>query len=125
VRQEPGTVIFGSLRDLVKEAYLEPFLTWPKDGITIDAPVAFGAFWGGPANTSEIRITLYRVSNGTLRLVWTDTKQVKPDAAGYLDELVPFKGLGTYRLEVTRGSALLAWGVAHMGPRCEANCSGG
>lgn len=124
--QQPGTIIFGSLPlGLGSDGFLEPYLTWPDGGLTIDAEVAFGAFWGQPLGASEIRITLYRVSGGTLRLVWSDTKPVAPEAIGYLDELVPFKAPGTYRLEVTRGSTLLAWGLAHMGPRCETNCSGG
>lgn len=123
--QEPGTIIFGSLPGPLSAAWLEPFLTWPDEGLTYEARVAFGAFWGAPLGASAIRITLYRVQGGTLHLVWSDVKRVGPEATGYLDELVPFKGPGTYRLEVTRRSALLAWGVAFMGPRCETNCSGG
>lgn len=125
VPQEPGTIIFGSLPGTVADAWLEPFLTWPDGGLTYEAKVAFGAFWGEPAGVSEIRITLYRLGGGTLDLVWSDQKRISPDATGYLDGLVPFKGPGTYRLEVTRGPILLAWGIAYMGPRCETNCSGG
>lgn len=126
VLQEPGTIIFGSLRGRLADAWLEPFLTWPERGLTVEAEVAFGAFWGEPLGASQITITLYRLKGGTLDLVWADMKRISPDATGYLDELVPFKGPGTYRLEVTRGSMLLAWGVAFMGPRCgETNCSGG
>ena len=125
VTQEPGTIIFGSLPGGLSADLLEPYLTWPEGGLTIDADVAFGAFWGRPVEASEIRITLYRVAGGTLRLVWSDRKDVAPGSAAYLDELVPFAAPGTYRLEVTRGSTLLAWGVAHMGPRCVTDCSGG
>jgi hypothetical protein len=125
VRQERGTILFGSLPGTVEDAWLEPYLTWPETGLTIDARVACGAFWGRPLGVSSIRITLYRVRSGTLHFVWSVTKRVNPDAMGYLDELVSFKAPGTYRLEVTRGSTLLAWGVAHMGPRCKTNCSGG
>ena len=57
--------------------------------------------------------------------IWSQTRPVDPEATGYLDELVPFEGPGTYRLEVTRGADLLAWGIAHMGPLCKSNCSGG
>jgi hypothetical protein len=124
--QESGTIIFGSLQPgRVSDAWLEPYLTWPEGGLTYEARIAFGAFWGAPVGGSQIRITLYRVTRGTLQLVWSDTKAVAQDAMGFLDELVPFKGPGTYRLEVTRGSELLAWGLAHMGPRCESNCSDG
>jgi hypothetical protein len=123
--QEPGTIIFGSLPGPLEERRLEPFVTWPEGGLTYEAAIAFGAFWGEPLRAPQIRITLYRVSGETLQLVWTDTKEVGPDATGYLDKLVPFTAPGTYRLEVTRGSRLLAWGIAFMGPRCEANCSGG
>lgn len=123
--QEPRTIIFGSLPGPVSDALLEPFLVWPDGGLTIDAEVAFGAFWGGPLGASQIGITLYRMESGTLDLVWSDTKPVDVDATGYLDELVPFERPGTYRLEVTHGSTLLAWGVAFMGPPCEGNCSGG
>lgn len=126
VVQEPGTIIFGSLPLGPRpDGFLEPYLTWPDGGLTIDAEVAFGAFWGQPLGASQIRITLYRVAGGTLRLVWSDKKNIAPESVGYLDELVPFKAPGTYRLEVTRGSTLLAWGPAYMGPRCETNCSGG
>lgn len=125
VEQEPGTILFGSLPGPLEEARLEPYLTWPPDGLTYEATVAFGAFWGRPARASQISITLHRVSAGTLHLVWSDAKRVDPKTTGYLDALVPFKGPGTYRLEVTVGSELLAWGLAHMGPRCESNCSGG
>lgn len=109
----------------LSDAWLEPFLTWPEGGLTYEAEVAFGAFWGEPSGAAQIRITLYRLKGGTLDLVWSDTKQVDAGATGYLNELVPFSGPGTYRLEVTNGSTLLAWGVAFMGPRCETNCSGG
>jgi hypothetical protein len=125
VPQEPGTIIFGSIPGPLEEALIEPYLTWPEGGLTYEARVAFGAFWGGPAGTSQIRITLYRVTNGTLDLVWSDSKLVSPEATGYFDELVPFRGPGTYRLEVTRGPDLLAWGLAFMGPKCVTNCSGG
>ena len=122
----PGTIIFGSLPlGPRSDGFLEPYLTWPEGGLTIDAEVAFVAFWGQPLGASQIRITLYRVAGETLRLVWSDQKRVGPDATGFMDELVPFKAPGTYRLEVTRGATLLAWGLAHMGPRCETNCSGG
>jgi hypothetical protein len=126
VQQKPGTIIFGSLPAGIEGAFLEPYLTWPKGGLTYEAEVAFGAFWGEPAGASQIRITLYRFTGGTLHLVWSDAKRVNPEATSYFDELVPFKGPGIYRLEVTRGSGLLAWGIAHMGPRCtETSCSGG
>ena len=125
VVQEPGTILFGSSPGPISEARLEPFLTWPEGGMTIDAAVAFGAFWGKPVGASRIRITLYRVAGGTLQLVWSDMKSVPPATTGFFDALVPFKEPGTYRLEVTRGPTLLAWGLAHMGPRCESNCSGG
>jgi hypothetical protein len=125
VIQERGTILFGSSPGPIAEARLEPFLTWPDGGLTIDAPVAFGAFWGEPVEASEVRITLYRVAGGTLRLVWSDTKSVPPESTGYFDALVPFEAPGTYRLEVTRGPFLLAWGLAHMGPRCKSDCSGG
>ncbi len=98
---------------------------WPEAGYPYDWRYAFGAFWGEPVEASKIRITLYRVTEGTLRLEWSDTKRVTPDATGYLDELVRFKGPGAYRLEVTRGSDLLAWVVAKMAPRCDQSCSGG
>ncbi len=126
VRQEPGTILFGSIPGSISDALLEPFLVWPERGLTIDAEVAFGAFWGGPLGASQITITLYRVEDGTLDLVWSDTKRVGTDATGYLDALVPFRRPGAYRLEVTSGPLLLAWGVAFMGPPCgETNCSGG
>lgn len=79
----------------------------------------------GPVGAPQIRITLYRVRGGTLEIVWSDVKRVDADATGYLDLLVPFKGLGTFRLEVTRGSELLAWGIANLGPKCKSDCSGG
>jgi hypothetical protein len=123
--QEPGTIIFGSLPGRLSDAWLEPFLVWPEGGLTIDAEVAFGAFWGEPIGASLVMITLYQVESGILDLVWSDTKQIDVDATGYLDELVPFERPGTYRLEVTRDSTVLAWGVAFMGQRCEENCSGG
>jgi hypothetical protein len=125
VPQEPGTIIFGSIPGPLEEALIEPYVTWPEGGLPYDARTAFGAFWGGPAGTSQIGITLYRVRSGTLDLVWTDSKRIDPDATGFFDELVPFRGPGTYRLEVTRGPTLLAWGLAFMGPRCVTNCSGG
>lgn len=125
IEQKPGTIIFGSLPGPVEEGRLDPYVTWPEVGLTYEAALAFGAFWGGPVRASKVRITLYRMGGGTLHLVWSDTKALDPAATGYLDALVPFKGPGTYRLEVTRGSELLAWGLARLGPRCESNCSGG
>ncbi len=123
--QEAGTVWFGNLTGAPSSVRLEPVLQWPKGGLTYEGLRAFGAFWGEPIGVSRIRISLYQVSGGTLDLIWSDLKRIEPDATGYLDDLVPFKGPGTYRLEVTRGLELLAWGVAHLGPRCEVNCSGG
>jgi hypothetical protein len=123
--QEPGTVVFGELEGPASDIWLTAYLPWPERGYPYDGRYAFGAFWGEAVQASKIRITLYRITGGTLRLVWSDTKPVAPDATGYLDELVPFKGPGTYRLEVTRGSELLAWVVARMAPRCDQNCSGG
>ena len=123
--QEPGTVVFGELEGSPSDIWLTAYLPWPEKGYPYDGRYAFGAFWGEPVEASKIRITLYRMTQGTLRLVWSDTKSVRPDATGYLDELVPFKGPGTYRLEVTRGSDLLAWVVAKMAPRCDQGCSGG
>ena len=125
VPQAPGTIIFGSIPGPLEDAWIEPYVTWPEGGMTYEARMAFGAFWGGRAGTSQIRITLYRVRGGTLDLVWTDSKRISPNATGFFDELVPFRGPGTYRLEVTRGPDLLAWGLAFMGPRCVSNCSGG
>lgn len=125
IAQERGTVVFGELEGPASDVWLTAYLPWPERGYPYDSRYAFGAFWGEPVKASKIRITLYRITGGTLRLVWSDTKPVTPDATGYLDELVPFKGPGMYRLEVTRGSELLAWVVAHMAPRCEQNCSGG
>jgi hypothetical protein len=87
---------------------------------------AYGAYWGDPVGASRIRISLYRVSGGTLDLVWSDVKSVDPDATGLFDDLVPFASPGTYRLEITNGSNLLAWGIARMGPKCGGTrCSGG
>jgi len=123
--QEPGTIIFGALSGPVSDARIEPFWTWPDGGMTYEFRFAFGAFWGGPARAPQIRITLYRLKGGTLDRVWSDVKDIDPDATGYLDTLVPFDGPGTFRLEVTRSSDLLAWGVAHLGPKCESDCSGG
>jgi hypothetical protein len=126
VHQEPGTILFGSLPGPISDALLEPFPAWPERGLTIEAEVAFGAFWGGPLGASQITITLYRIEDGVLNLVWRDTKRVGTEETGYLDALVPFRRAGTYRLEVTRGATLLAWGVAFMGPPCgETDCSGG
>lgn len=123
--QEAGTILFGALSGPVSDGVIEPFRTWPEGGMTYEAPISFGAFWGSPVGASQIRITLYRVRGGTLDRVWSDVKRVDASATGFLDRLVPFKGPGTYRLEVTRDSELLAWGTAHLGPKCETNCSGG
>lgn len=120
--QLPGTIWFGGLSGPRR---LDPILEWPDAGFKYDFPFRFGAFWGEPIGALRIRISLYRVGGGTLDLIWSEVKRVEPDATGYLDDLVPFKGPGTYRLEVTRGSELLAWGVAHLGPKCKVNCSGG
>jgi hypothetical protein len=125
IAQEPGTVVFGELEGPDSDIWLTAYLPWPDKGYPYDWQYAYGAFWGEPVEASTIRITLYRITDGTLRLVWSDTKPVVPEATGYLDDLVPFKGPGTYRLEVTRGSELLAWVVARMAPRCDQNCSGG
>ncbi len=123
--QDAGTVWYGNLTGPPSSVRLEPILRWPKGGLTYEGLRAFGAFWGEPVGAARIRISLYRVSGGTLDLIWSDLKRTEPAATGYLDDLVPFRGPGTYRLEVTRGSELLAWGVAHLGPRCEVNCLGG
>jgi hypothetical protein len=73
--------------------------------VPYDWEVAFGAFWGEAVGHSQIRITLYRFTGGTLHLVWSDAKRVKPEATSYFDELVPFKAPGVYRLEVTQSFA--------------------
>lgn len=119
--QEPGTIIFGEPQD----GGVEPYAGWPDGGLPIDRSFAFGAYWGTPANVSRIRITLYRVNDDTLELVWTDVMSIAKDATGFSDTLVPFKRTGLYRLEVTRGPDLLAWALTRMNPPCIENCSGG
>jgi hypothetical protein len=137
--QEPGTIWFGDVSGPRTDNRLEPLPSrclahprlvecasfWPRRGITYEALRAFGAFWGEPVDASRITISLYRLSGDTLDLVWSDVKDINPDAVGYFDDLAPFTSAGTYRLEVTRGPDLLASGVAHLGPRCKQNCSGG
>ena len=125
IEQQSGTIVFGSLPGPLSDGVLEPYLTWPEDGLTIDAELAFGAFWGRPLKASDVTITLYRVVNGTTELEWSRKRDADPDATGYLGALPRFIRPGTYRLEVTRRSTLLAWGVAQMGPPCTSNCSGG
>jgi hypothetical protein len=123
VRQEPGTILFGTLGPEL--TWIAPFTTSARSDLTHEADVGFGAFWGQPVGAARIRVTLYRVTGGTLRLVWSVQKRVKPNATAFLDQLVPFKRPGTYRLEVTSGSMLLAWGLAVVHPPCQANCAGG
>jgi hypothetical protein len=125
IEQQPGTILFGSLPGPLSDGVLEPYLTWPEDGLTIDADVAFGAFWGRPLEASNVTVTLYRVVNGTTEPEWSRRRDADAAATGFLGTLPGFKRPGTYRLEVTRGSELLAWGVAQMGPACTSNCSGG
>jgi hypothetical protein len=126
VAQERGTILFGYPEQGRTPTWIAPFRTSTRSDLTHEAVVAFGAFWGQPVGASRIRVSLYRVTGGTLRLVWSVEKLVKPSATGYLDELVPFKRSGTYRLEVTHGSMLLAWGLAVLHEPCgETNCSGG
>ncbi|TFG68065.1 MAG: hypothetical protein E4H24_04580 [Thermomicrobiales bacterium] len=124
--QPPGTIWIGTFSGDPSEKRLEPYLTFPEGGLTISVRPAYGAYWGDPVGASRIRISLYRVSGGTLDLVWSDVKSVDPDATGLFDDLVPFASPGTYRLEITNGSNLLAWGIARMGPKCGGTrCSGG
>ena len=125
LQQEPGSIVFGQLQGDLEDARLEARVSWPDGGLTLDAVVAFGAYWGEPIEASSVRFTLYRVADGTLDRVWTDEKTIDPAATGYLDELVPFEAPGTYRLEATRDDSLLACGLAYMGPPCESDCSGG
>jgi hypothetical protein len=122
LEQEPGTIIFGSAPGGVEAGLLEPYITRQTGRpvrpfvVPFNWEVAFGAFWEEPVGHTQIRITLYRFTGGTLHLVWSDPKRVKQEATSYFDELVPFKGPGVYRLEVTDGSRLLAWGVVSLGP---------
>lgn len=127
IAQAPGTILFGSVNGPIKEGWLDAYVAFPEDGVPYSFRLAFGAFWGQPLGVTHIRITLYRVTrSGTLRLVWTDQKAIDRDATGYFDYLAKFTAVGTYRLEVTRGSRLLAWGVIPLGPPCgPTNCSGG
>ena len=120
--QEPGTIIFG---DRYKNEGVAPFTGWPDAGLSIDRTYAFGAFWGEPAKVPRIRVTLYRVFDDTLELVWTDEKSIARDATGFSDTLVRFKRTGLYRLEVTRGPEVLAWALTRMYPPCAGACSGG
>jgi hypothetical protein len=87
---------------------------------------AFGAFWGQPLGRDEIRVTLYEVVDGSLRQVWSETKRAKVLDRGFADSVVPIDEPGLYRMEVTRGADVLAWGLLDVEPPCEAlGCSGG
>ena len=118
--QAPGTILFGDTH----RGTFDTFEGWPS-GITMDWDYTYGAYWGERVGDDQIRVTLYRVRNGTLSRVWTDVKAIEPEATGYLDSIVRFAAPGVYRIEVTRGVEPIAWSLIRVGAPCTEDCSGG
>ena len=122
--------VFGKFRDdgMLSRYYSKPQgpLGMPRSSTTVGQPRAFGAFWGRPLDRDEIRVTLYEVVDGTMRQVWSVTKRAKVIDTGFADTVAPTTDPGIYRMEVTRGADVLAWGLLEVGPPCAAiACSGG
>lgn len=128
-QQQPGTIVFGTFEP---DGKLDPFAPRARGplGITrtsggIDHMNAFGAFWGEPVGQSSVAISLYGYERGVLELIWSDVKSIDRKATGVADTLVPFPRPGLYRMEVTRGNRVIAWGLADVSPQCTRDCAGG
>lgn len=88
----------------------------------------FGALWGSPLAGDSVRVSVYRIEEGTLRVHSTQTEAVATGAIGLKGELPPFETPGRYRVEVTTLDGLvLAWVLIDVAPKCEdgEDCSGG
>lgn len=119
--QEPGTILFGDS----ERGTFEPIAGWPY-GIGMGFDYTYAAYWGEPLGDDHIRVTLYRVRNGTLSQVWTDVRAIDPEATGYLDSIVRFEADGVYRLEVTRGVEPIASSLIRVRRPCLAkDCGSG
>ena len=104
---------------------LEPYAAWPDGRFAVDAPLTYGAYWGEPAGATELRLAIYQVIDETLELVSSVMVTVDPSAMGHLDQLPAIARAGLYRVEITRGSEVLAWTLVLMDPPCGESCAGG
>jgi hypothetical protein len=128
--QRRGTIAFGRFTDDGKLAAYwnrpQGVVGIPRARIGTGQLKAFGAFWGQPIGDDAVRITLYEVRGGTLHRVWSQSKRVDVVATGFADTIVPIAKPATYRMEVTRGNDVMAWGLLVVIPPCESlGCSGG
>jgi hypothetical protein len=119
--QSPGTIEFGTWQP---NGRLAPYSGFPY-GFGIDQDLGFGAYWGYPAPTPAITITLYELVADAWTVVWSDVKPVDSADGGFADTLVRFQRPGLYRLDVTAGTELLASSLMRMAPPCAVDCSGG
>lgn len=142
--QPLGSVIFGPLvrdatgRELIDEGAPEPqgtptltLTVGPSEQGLAEAGLpdryTFGAYWGRPLSSTAIVVSLYRVTQGALEVLFSHQRTAEPGALGYSETLPAFPSVGRYRLEVTTTDGIvLAWGLMDVNGTCSSTgCSGG